>query len=153
MRKRLALPVLCLFLCAMAACGPSDYEKVAKGIDGVAIAVQGLQNVIIEGNLKGQITTDDARAVMRACVTITEANTQASGLVRKLHALNQQDRISLFQVLHPVLQTVDQAMELELLGVKDPALKTKIKIAIGAMQLTLRAIEAALTSGGANGSY
>jgi hypothetical protein len=148
--KRLAVPVLCLFLCVMAACGPSSYERVAQGVQGVALAVQGLQAVVVEGNLRGTISTDDARAIMRACVKISEANSQASGLVRQLSRLKTEDRINLYTVLHPVLATVDQTMELELLGVTDPALKLKIKIAIGTMQLTLRAIEAALVQGGEN---
>jgi hypothetical protein len=146
-RRRLAIPALCLFLCTVAACGPSTYERVAQGIQGLAIGVQGLQNVIIEGNLRGTITTEDARTIMQACVKISEANTQASGLVRQLVKLKQEDRINLFTVLHPVLETVDHAMALELTGIKDPALKAKIRLALGAMQLTLRGIEAALVGG------
>lgn len=145
--RRPAVLALCLLLCTVAACGPSDYEKAAKGIQGVAIAVQGLQNVIIEGHLRGQISTEDARAIMQACVRISEANTQASGLVRQLSRLQEQDRVNLFTVLHPVLETVDQIMVLELTGIKDAALKAKIRLAIGTMQLTLRAIEAALVGG------
>jgi hypothetical protein len=148
MPKRLAIPALCLFLCAVAGCGPSDYEKVAKGIQTVGLGVQGLQSVIIDGNLRGQISTEDARAIMQVCIRITEANVQASGLVRQLAKLSQEDRINLFSVIHPVLQTVDNAMAIDLIGVKDPHLKAKIKIALGTMQLTLRAIEMALVQGG-----
>jgi hypothetical protein len=113
----------------------------------VGIGVQGLQSVIIDGNLRGQISTEDARAIMQVCIKITEANVQASGLVRQLAKLKTEDRITLFNVVHPVLQTVDNAMALDLAGVKDPSLKAKIRLAIGTMQLTLRAIEAALVGG------
>ena len=148
MTRRLAIPALCLVLCAVAACGPSDYERVAKGIQGVAISIQGLQAVVIDGILRGQITEADARAIMQVCIRITEANVQASGLVRQLAKLKTEDRITLFNVIHPVLQVIDNAMALDLVGVKDPSLKAKIRLAIGTMQLTLRAIEAALVGGG-----
>ena len=150
MQRRLAIPVLCLILCAVVACRPSDFERVAKGIDGVAIIVGGLQKTIIEANLRETITTDNARAIMKACQKISEANDKASRLTRQLHRLSRQDRIDLFQVLHPVLAIVDEANTLDLVGITDPNLRAIISAAFGSLQLGLRAIEAALVAGGRN---
>ncbi len=149
--RRALIPVLCLLLLPVVACGPSDYEKVAKGIHAIELGIQALQNVVVDGNLRGWIDTADARAIFKACDRIDDATEQASGLIRQLKKLQDEDRVDLFQVLHPVLETVDAAMNMELFGIKDPALKKKIKVAIGAMQLTLRAVELTLVKGEENG--
>lgn len=150
MKKYTAGLIIFLLAVTILACKDTNFEKVAKGIEGVEITVNGLEKVIIEGNLRGMISVEDARAVLLACNKIMDANEQASILVRQLHKLNQQDQVNLFQVIHPVLETVDRIMAADLVSIKDPETKNKIKLAIGVMQLTLRGIEAALVEGGKN---
>jgi hypothetical protein len=147
MRKALAVPILCLLLLSLVACGPSDYEKVAKGLVITSQAVSALQNVVIEGQKTGTISQDDARAIMVACVKIGQAGIEATKLTRTLVKLGKSDRVTVFQLIHPVLVTVDNAVALDLAGINDQTLRKRIRLALGSIQLTLRAIEVALVGG------
>lgn len=145
--KRPLPVILWLALLSMTACDGNDRAQVAKGLTITAKAISVVQTTVIQANKDGLINDDDTKDILLMAIRVNQAGQDCVALIRTLEEIGPADRQTLVQVLKPAIAAVQRALDNELLGVKNPETKQKVRGVILAVQTALNSIMLVIAGG------
>jgi hypothetical protein len=122
----------------------TPYDTVAKAVADIAGSVNTITSTVIIANGQGLVNDADTRAILNICSTITQADAQASNLIRNLSQLTSAQQTNVWAVLKPIVATVNTSLQSGLLGIKDAATKQKVQLALVTLQGALAAVQVVL---------
>lgn len=122
-----------------AACNPSTIATVAKGEATIEAACSTASTVVIQGNQAGLIASPDAVAIEHVILDIELANGQALTATAQINTLTAANQASLLNVLQPIQTAIANAVASGTLGIKDPATKAKVDLALTTIQTAITA--------------
>jgi len=123
----------------------SNLAKAAQALGDVATATQAGVKAVIQLQSTNQITVDEARAVLGVFEKVALAGKQADGIVRKLNALDPASRVTVSQIMAPVIKSLRDGVSRGLFNVKNAQSKSQIQVYIGALEAAFAVIDLALS--------
>lgn len=149
MARRISLLTLVLAgLLAAPACGDSDLKKVAKALQITAESIAILQTTVIDANVHGLVSDDDAAQILELCVKANQAGKEATAVIRAVSQLSSPTRAQLAGILAPVIRSVGRLLDDLTLGIKNDERRGKVRLALITAQSALNTVEIVLASGG-----
>lgn len=140
MRRLLLIAPLLLLVTAC----DDNLKKVAQTLDIVAASVGTLQKTVIESNKVGFISDDDTKAIVELCVKMNLAGKEAVAATRNVAKLSPEDQVRLVVLLQPVVTAVDNALDKDIVGIKNPETKQKVQTVLTGIQSALRTAQVLL---------
>ncbi len=127
MRRLLFIPLLLVGMSAT--CGDSDIQSIGDGLNRASIAVGTAQSAVISAFDAGLIDKSDADAIVTVAVKVARVIGEANALTREFSELPAGSRDELFEILVPVLGTIENALTDEQLNlITDEGLRSKIRL-------------------------
>jgi hypothetical protein len=134
----------CCILLLMLACAPADLQRVAQGLDALAVATGTAQTTIIQMEADKLIDVDTTRAILEAFLKVNQAQKQAIAITRNLTQLDGGTTKQLVQIMGPITASVNELVANGAAGIKNPDTKQKVLAVLVTVQSVISAINLSL---------
>jgi hypothetical protein len=139
-RYILALPLLVLIL----ACGPAELQKVAQGLNALAVATGTAQTTIIQMEQQKLIDIDTARTILEVFQKCNLAQKQAISITRALTQIDKPTQQQLVAIMGPITASIRELVENGTAGIKNEQTKQKVLAILVSVQSVITAINLSL---------
>lgn len=139
--------IIMMYVLLSSGCTDSDLKKVSKGLVITADSIGELQTVVIAASGQNLIGDSDTRAILELCLMVNQAGKDATAITRGISKLDNPSKAQLVAVLNPIITAVQNALNSGLLGIKDEALRQKLRGILLTIQTTLSGIQLTLAGG------
>ncbi len=141
---RIRLAAVLLACLSMVACKDGALQNAALAIKGVADSNKTLAATVIAENHAGNISGYDAEIILKASDKMADAVIVAAKLTKNYTTFDPNARPALITVVAPVVVAVKEAIDTGIVGIQNPALKSKINTILLSIQAALGVAQTAL---------
>ncbi len=151
-QRRIFLPTflaaLLLSGCHSTATSPldsrSNLAKAAQALSDVATATDGGVKLVIQLQTANSLTVEETRSILAVFQRVALAGKQATAITRKLNALDPASKVSVSQIVGPVIATFRAGVANGLFAVKNADSKSKLAVYLMSIEASFALLDLVL---------